>query len=567
MNPRYLSLLASFLTPAFSFAAAPVTPPELVNLAGNYQALLYTGAGDTGSPTAFVTLAVTNKGALTGKLTTEENKTYAFKSSLTYAEGVATAAPVAISRGKAPIAAWNLALSVHDGDVDTLSVNLKLGDEGAAQTLNGFKLKTFAKGDLADEAAGTYTAAFELADSPAEDEPAGSGYATVSVDAKGLLKLAGKTGDGTVITASLPVGPDHRYVAYLNPYKRVSSLFAGKITLTARIGGGFHVLPAVGEGYDFQWKKSSLLPKTTDKSYRGGFGPLDVLLTMEPWKIPAKGVSVASLFGIDATEVFEIAYDGEFSSTSHLKDIPVKAGLTAQDTLRIAAGGTGNLNGFNPALWAKTLTTKIDPKTGKFTAILNIEDSVDVGGKSKIVKRKVPFEGVLLQTEAGSSASIAQGQILVPPVDAKTETTTSTMFAFSGTITVDAVYAEAAKTAGTYEATFIRESNEDKNGKLEFPYAPGAPGAEAKLKFTIAPDLQSMVFNGREVPLKTDARYNNQMVYESPSLFNSLYVLITLDPVTRRVNDVPAVTYKVMSGIGLKISNFVTKDGTSVTKF
>lgn len=566
--------------------AAPVIPtPFPEGLAGNYQALLYSQDGDAGSPVGLVTLAVTTKGALTGKLTTLENKTYPLKATLSYADteslvanapaGTATAPTIQIVRGKnIPNLSVNLTIKDFEEN-DTLDIFVNEEATTIGSTENGFKQITFAKGALPYAAAGAYTAAFELADTPGQNDPAGSGYAVGSIDAKGLLKLTGKTGDGTVFTAALPAGPDYRYVTFLNPYKRNDSFFAGKIILTERNSGGFHMTPAEA-GYDFQWKKSSLLPKITDKSYRAGFGPLDVLVSMEPWTVPAKGETVADLFGISALEIFNIGYDGVFPGTAYTKYIPVKAGLTAQNTLRIAAGGAGSTSGFDPSLWAKIITTKIDPKTGKFTATVNIEDTIEPTtptGKSKTVKRKVAFEGVLLRPDSGSLASIAQGQIILPPKDVKTETTTSSMFAFSGNIVEDAIYAAAAPTAGTYKGVIIRQPNEPEDSQdAIIPYATGTPGppAGANITFTISPDLQTLNFQGRLLKLRNDGRgTNNIITYDDlpGNITNSCLVHLQLDGTTKQVVGIFA-TYNQFGRSGFsvitRISNFLQRDNSII---
>lgn len=580
-----MKVLRNSLILALLSSAPALAVPIPADLAGSYQALLYSQDLDAGSPSGLVTLAVTTKGAVTGKLTTEENKTYPFKTTLDYIAtntlvedsplGTASAPVITISRGK-NVPAWSLTLRLQDfTENDTLEVVLNQDETTFGSTDNGFKQITFAKGALPYAAAGAYTVAFELADTPGQNDPAGSGYAVGSIDAKGLLKLTGKTGDGTVFTAALPAGPDYRYVTFLNPYKRINSFFAGKITLTEREGNGFHMTPAEA-GYDFQWKKSSLLPKITDKSYRAGFGPLDVLVSMEPWTVPGKGETIADLFGISSLEIFDIGYDGVFPGTAYTKYIPTKAGLTVQNTLRIAAGGAGSTFGFDPSLWAKVITTKIDPKTGKFTATVNIEDIIEPTtptGKSKLVKRKVAFEGVLLRPAQGSVAPIAQGQIIVPPKDVKTDTTTSSMFAFSGNIVEDAIYAAAAPTAGTYKGVIIRQPNEPEDPQDEMiPYATGTPGppAGANITFTISPDLQTLTFQGRVLKLVSDGRgTNNIITYDDvpEKVGNSCLVHLQIHGTTKRVIGIFA-TYNQFGRSGLsvvvRVSNFLQLDNSII---
>lgn len=571
-----IKVIKTTLLSAFFCAGAALAAPAPADLAGSYQALLYTQEGDTGSPTAHIALTVTNKGALTGKLTTEENKTYPFKATLDYTAantlvedsplGTATTSVITISRGK-NVPAWYLSLNIQDfAETDTVEATLSQDETIVGSTINGFKQVTFAKGAQPDAAAGAYTAAFELADTPEQNEPAGSGYAVGGIDAKGLLKLTGKTGDGTAFTAALPAGPDHLYVAFLNPYKRINSFFAGKITLTERNGNGFHMLPAE-TGYDFQWKKSSLLPKTTDKSYRAGFGPLDVLLTMEPWTAFGKTDTLTATFGVDSDESFAIAYDGVFPGTDYSKYVPVKADFKPTgNSLRFTAGGTGNSYRANQMLWAKILTYKLDLKTGKITATLNIEDSISAAtptGKPKIIKRKVAFEGVFLRLDAGDSAAFAQGQIIVPPKDVKLDTVTSSMFSFGG-IAVDPIYAQSAQTTGTYTATLERSSNIPiGHTKPLLPYATGTPmpAEAAQVTFTISGDMETLTFAGKELPLMV-AGYNS-LSYSNAviSPLNNVSVQLFIDGNNKKVYHVTAQYNQ-----GLKHSDYLRKNGTVVTK-
>lgn len=575
MKALRLSLLTAAVCSTAAFSA-----PAPADLAGTYHALLCTGNDITGSPAGLAILTVTNKGAVTGKLTTHENKTYAFKTTLDYTAetevgsklGTAiNAAEITISRGKV-LSALTLNLKINDlTDTDTLEVTLNEPDAANRVATKGFKTIVFPKGQ-SSPAAGPYTAAFKLADAPTPNVPAGSGYAVATVDAKGALKLTGKTGDGAAITGSFPSGPNKQYAIFLNPYKRVDSSFAGNIQLTAREDGKFHMLPAT-TGFDIQWKKASLLPKTTDKSYREQFGPVDVLVSLEPWTAPGKGISVGTTLGIDTTEVFPIAYDGVFPGSAYAKYMPIKAGLTEKNTLRITVGGTGSSAGANQDLWAKIITTKIDPKTGKFSATLNIEDSILVASRPKTVKRKVIFEGVFLQLAEGDSSSFVQGQIIVPPLDPKTGTTTVSAFEFQGTITVDTLYAEAAATAGTYKTILVRQPNEaEDTDEAVIPYATGTPTpyTGANVTFTIARDLQSINFAGKALPVLPGSISSTSISFTNATTgsMNKTTVICFLDG-SKRVYSVFA-EYNQFGVSGrtpfVRVSNYLSRDNNVTVK-
>lgn len=506
MKLTRLSLLAAALAGAGGAFAAPI-PAEL---AGSYQALLYSGEGDTSSPNALVALTLTSKGALSGKLTGQDNKTYAFKTKTaldyTAAEapegndplGTASSEVIEIKRPK--MASLFLSLQFKDfEDSDVVEVSLKEGEADLASSDEGFKQITFAKGALPYDAAGTYNTAFELAATPAQGIPAGSGYALGKIDAKGVFKLSGKTGDGTAFTASMAAGPDHRFLMFVNPYKRVNSFLAGKLTLTERSSGGYHMLPAETD-YNLKWKKSSLLPKTTDKSYREGFGPLDILVAMEPWVIPGKGETLGGILGIDLDESFDIAFSGGLPSSR----TPTALALDIKNNLQVVTGGAGSPSTLIGTGWSKIFSGKIDPKTGKVTITINLEDSVPTSNplRPKLVKRKVTVEGVVLKVEVEGDGEFrfAPGFVLIPPLDPKTGTIDSYALEFQGPAVLNELYAAAGELAGTYSAVLKRESVTP-SGSPVTPFSDGGT-----ISFTISSDLKTITIGGRKLPLAGDSR-------------------------------------------------------------
>ncbi|HYF36834.1 MAG TPA: hypothetical protein VD994_16175, partial [Prosthecobacter sp.] len=229
-------------------AVAPVLPATVV---GSYQALLYTGEDNTGTPAGLVTLTPTATGKATGKVTTAENKTYSFTTTFNYVldsnEGdslVATSTSTAISIARPKMTPLGLALTIEDHGASVV-LKVVLSETGAANRISnsGFRNVKFATGVKASWM-GKYTAALEAAEAPVAGEPQGSGYATGIVAATGTMTFAGKTGDGVSFTASLAAGPNMNYVAYLNPYKTAGSFLAGKFTLVARTPTGVHAVAA-----------------------------------------------------------------------------------------------------------------------------------------------------------------------------------------------------------------------------------------------------------------------------------------------------------------------------------
>ena len=514
MKALRLSLLSALVGSTAAMGAA--VPVEM---AGSYQALV-SSTGETPSPAGLVAFTVTTKGTVSGKLTTDAKKVYSFKTTLDYTAGddagtevtetgVATHTLIEISQGKdLPVLTLNLKLRDFAGD-DTVDAALKVGETTLGVTDGGFKVKTYAKGETVPTL-GSYTVAFELAEDVA-GAPEGSGYAVAKMDAKGILKLTGATGDGIKFTASLPNGPANQFVIFANPYKRDGCFLAGHIRLSARTGGGFHMTPptVIEDGdFDLQWKKTGT---DKDKSYRAGFGPLDLLASVEPWS-PAAKQAVADYFDLGANDVFEVALTSDLGSAF----TPTSLSLTAKNVLEVTSGGLNSPSVLIGNGWAKILKGKVDPKTGKLTATLSLEN--EVAGKT--VKRKVVIEGVMMKLVAEDNSALFQGFTLVPSLT-KGGPLTSGMIAFPEII-VNPNIAAAAATAGTYTGSY----------SIQLSTIAGTPAGKPtqgqNVSLTVSPDLKTLEFNGRLLSLSGDSR-PVALVYQDLSGGLKLVVTIRLN--------------------------------------
>ncbi|SKB02325.1 hypothetical protein SAMN02745166_03625 [Prosthecobacter debontii] len=529
MNALRLCLLGSFLS-ALTAVAAPLP----AKLAGGYQALLYTGAGDTGSPTGLLTLTVTTKGGFSGKLTSSENKVYGVKGTLDYTAaeapeaeepiGTASTLPATISIVRKGTTSLDVVLMIENFGDDAepvLTVKVKESGDDVALTDNGFRVKTYAKGETVPTL-GSYTTALELTADPDEDEPTGSGFATGAIDAKGNFKLAGKLSDGTAFSASLPNGAANQFVLFANPYKRANSFLAGKIKLTQRSDLRYHMLPAQ-TGYDFQWKKD---PGVKDKAFRTGFGPLNLVASVERWIAPAKGQTVGSVLDLGVEKLFNFALDDTLNTTTYSRFFPTKLGITVKNTLRVGEGGSGSPAAQDEKAWAKIFVGKVDPKTGKVTATINIEDTVS----GKIVKRRITFEGVMLQIESSNDAPLCYGFFTVPNLD-KTLPAIFGAYGFTGPITDDQIYVIAGATAGTYTVLLNGTLNSDvtkgfpsKAPKFPVTSVPLNRSGQVTATLTISSDLRTMTFNGTTISL---------LVYPSPAESIIVYSNLYTSPMNR----------------------------------
>lgn len=543
--------------------AAVVVPVLPAPVVGSYQALLFTGNEATGAPAGLVTLTTTSTGKATGKLTTDENKTYSFNATFSYApdqtpgddlEGTAAAALISIPRVK--LTSLGLSLTIlNNTSGPVLKVILTEPSLTNRIADSGFKNATFAAKTSADYA-GKYTLALEAASVPATGEPQGSGYATGTVSSAGLLTLTGKTGDGTAFTGSLPAGPNRNFVAYLNPYKIAGSFFAGKINLVSRTpAAGFHAVAAVAPGADFQWKKAA---KALDKSYPSGFGALGVLLTMEPWAPLAAKQTLAQAYGLTAGQIFDIAFSSNFNTTTYSSKTPTSLGLDAKNAFYVADGGNGSPSPLVQANWAKFFTIKVNVATGAVTGSLTITDSIPQPPPKlpKTVTRKLTIEGVMLRPATIGSDAFAAGFVSIPPIDAKTGTTVTAAFTFNGPFKTDVLAAGITQIAGKYRADFdlIKVGTGAKPASI--------PDDDATVNFSIAADLKTMIFNGRSVPLLSDSRPNNLIFMSSTS--PRLEITITLSPVDSSITKCDA-NYYVLSGFSMTQFSVASKNNPSQT--
>lgn len=366
--------------------------------AGNYEALL-TGAV-SGDPAAKIeiTVAATSK-TFSGKLSTPgELAAVPFKGDLTLDTGdEMVSAAITFTKGSNSYA-LNFALPLTGGFV----ANLNLNNAPFANTGIGQKLLVLAKGQVL-----TYVGAHTLVLSPglplSGTSPAGSGHATATIDAKGVLKLAGKLADGTAITASLSADAEAGYRAFIQPYKRLDSFVAGWISLINHpdLPGRKHV--SFASETDWVWAKKA---ETKDKSYRLGIGPLMTRITLDPWLPPVTKPAVISLtdrLGVSPSGKIEVAHSA-FDSSSY-EGLPLEVTLDAKNAVNVT-----DLEADAANKWKVTFT----PATGAFTG------SFVVAGAKPLT---VPFTGVLRQPPStDTDGLIGAGNFQLPPAVPANET-------------------------------------------------------------------------------------------------------------------------------------------------
>jgi len=250
---------------------------------------------------------------------------------------------------------------------------------------------------------GTHSALLAPA-APGVGVPAGAGWAVATIDAKGLLKLAGKLADGTTLTASLAadVSSNPGYRLFLQPYApaRTGAFIAGAFVLKPHpdLTGRRYV--AFEDAADLTWAKAR---RVQDPSYRAGFGPVDTRFTLDPWLPPAlaKGlvpaITLTQRLGL-TTPQFTAKHSTIISES--FAYLPTNLGLNA--TTNVVSVIAPDTVPANATKWKVTVT----PTTGAFVGSFELAD-----GK----KRTVPFTGVMRQPPSTDlSGLIGDGNFQLP---------------------------------------------------------------------------------------------------------------------------------------------------------
>lgn len=482
-------------------------------------------------PVAKVEVTVTKTGSFTGKVTCEDAATYAIRGTFVADQN----ASVQFKRG---LVLHTLTLAVHSDATLTASLSSPTATLGEIPSGGGVQVKTFPVGTPKADWAGPYTLALSSLTPGAGGSPGGSAYAALVVDAKGALKITGKLADGVALTGTLAPDAQRGYRWFLKPYKKLGDFLAGEIKFTARAGGKFHV---VGSSGDLVLKKPAI---ATDKMYKTGYGPLDLLPEAEPWTAPAKSVIIGEL-GVTKTDRFNVNYVG--AATGYSAALPTKLSLTLTNTFTVAAG---NLAGW---------TAKVNPVNGVITGSFNVVDA----GKS----RKVPFEGVLLQ----GLATFAKGYYLLPPANTLTGTTLSGQISFAGPAELN----PNLGTAGTY-TTVAALSLDDAHELVGSPlpavpsglpkltsvpytgYYAGKRAVTATFVFSVAEDMQTATFNGRVLKVQTNPPLGAGVVVytDAPTHpTNGLTIFLARNTATAQVDGVIAI-YNQFKGASIVSATF-----------
>ncbi len=496
-------------------------PPAL---AGSYEGQLQAAGGIWGR----VEFTVATTGKASGKITLLTKKSYGFTAPLVAGglgtDASATVNVVAPKTGQP--SPFTLSLTVlNDGTFSAAGTTLAPVDTVSYVTIPTTAVKLFTFTKLAPcPWAGLYTLAFADPTLPvgvtdARPFPTGAGYASVSISTAGVLAIKGKLADGSTLTASLKSTTNPRYNLLLTPYTALGGYFSSSFLLTDT-AGSYSIIDTPENTAVAAWKK---MASAKDKIYPQGFGPLALSVVMQKWTLPDTKAkqTLAQLLGTENFQFdFNMSGAGLDLVAKYFGTIPKKLTVDAKGALVPVFG-----DAFSPTdlkEWAKIWTGKVDPKTGVYTGTLTLTDMVDLDGVAtkiplKLIKRKLTFSGILFNVD-NILVKLAYGYFILPPLDTKTDLIKAGGFDFGALLETLGLNKPSAGdvpagTAGTYTSRVRRIVEFD---WANFPVTDGIgvtvsgtmkaiPADNTDVKFTIAPDFSYIIFNGRKVPVVSNA--------------------------------------------------------------
>lgn len=448
----------------YGIAALPET------LTGTYNGLLERDitqsapfavpAGQTlqGHGGSLYNLVITGTGLFTGTVKLED-KSYAIPpgSVINTFPSASPTASVKLVRGTATdtIADLTLAFSINltTGELTgTVTDGLPASTPIPVRAWRSPWTKTFP----ADDLAGYYTAALELDGSlrgfaTHPELPQGGGYLTLTLSTGGIATWGGVLADGTAVTGGTTLGPDGQLPLHLMLYTPTAAATAGSVLGWMQAGPGAdttkpgdNVLDTMLDGGNqplFDWKKLAQLPKSTTRSYRGGF-PLHRLTVIGGgYTPPLAGSPVIGLIdGGPGTQNARLAFTEGDIASSALAGPGSPAGAPAgslRQSLRISTANTVTLPASlteNPGV---VTMQPIKLPTGLISGTFTLKDTDPTDGTFPFaeVKRSVTWVAVFVPRLA---SAVGHFQLPQLPSNGLPKTTPTTSPQLSGRVILDA---------------------------------------------------------------------------------------------------------------------------------
>ncbi|MEI6715502.1 MAG: MBG domain-containing protein [Verrucomicrobiota bacterium] len=389
----------------YTFAVTSGATLSVLGFGGSYEALLFDGDEN---PIGKLDITVSrNTLQYSGKLTlsTEAKASTLTGTLVSNAEGTSANSTLLLTRKFLPTLKLEFAVS---GEVLTASLarsglsTLDSGSSGAR--LYSVPTKTTASWT------GSYTLLSRGATSwvgGSRDYARGASYAAVKVaPATGVMTLVGKMADGTLLTGALPPDASGRYRLFLKG-GRLNSYVSGVLALKPHpdVEGRYYI-PLNSEESGLVWSSVGL---PSDISYRAGFGPLSLRVSLDPWSPPVAGsakvgaVTLAQRLGLVQSNTGSGILNVSYGSEDHAMDLGLSASaLAAQVSMNTKA----EVNVLTPQANTDSWTVKMTPLTGLFTGSFTLKESGEV-------KRSVTFSGILRQGPVGDVTVVGAGYFLL----------------------------------------------------------------------------------------------------------------------------------------------------------
>jgi hypothetical protein len=260
--------------------------------------------------------------------------------------------------------------------------------------------------EAVDTFQGYHTFAFEA---PVEEgAPKGHGFGSVTIDATGKTTVAGRLADGETFGTVSHVGPNGTVLIYQTLYTTTEK---GSVLGTLDINPG---APAIfSTASSVRW----LRPASTARTYKDGFGPLEIDAFGSAYNPPDTGEIIMGLS----------AADGDPLKNALLEFAPIlgadPVAVDSDVTLEVKAGGATKVNAPNPELVTFTVT----PKDGRFKGTYTTKDNDprSTAPVPPVITRKVEFQGIILTddgTQFGYGFFLREA---LPKADGSTTPTTS----------------------------------------------------------------------------------------------------------------------------------------------
>ena len=246
---------------------------------------------------------------------------------------------------------------------------------------------------------GYYSVALELDASHAADAslPKGVGFATFTVPANGLLRIAGRTADGQPLVSSGPMGPNGEIAVYATQHAHKGSVM-GQWVLAEDAQGAFTENEVTGS---LSWQK----PETKGRVYAAAFGPVTVQVSGSYLAQSAKGQTV---LGLPELGEFEMEFsEGGIGASATVANV---TGINWTDKFTALMPAAGN---------AGQVSVRINRNTGAMSGAFSLTEVTP-----PLVRRNVPFLGQVVRTADAEVKAV--GYFLLPQIPTAGQRPTAT---------------------------------------------------------------------------------------------------------------------------------------------